>query len=174
MRLSRWLKKKRRKKMELKVDRKYKKSTYTISNLTVDGKWVCNVIEDRDRGLHQGMSLAQIKSIKIKSQTAIPSGRYRVTMKVVSPKFYQKAYYKDFCMGKLPRLLNVPGFDGILIHAGNIVTGLATAGMSAGCLLMGMNTIKGKLTQTRECFAKVYKMMEEADKKGEEIWVSIG
>lgn len=160
--------------MELRIDRKWKKGTYIISNLTVDGKWVCNVIEDRDRGLHQGMSLAQIKSIKIKSETAIPSGRYLVTMKVVSPKFYQKSYYKHFCMGKLPRLLNVPGFDGILIHAGNLSTGIATAGMSAGCLLMGMNTIKGKLTQTRECFEKVYKILLGAEKRGEEIWVNIG
>ena len=160
--------------MELKIDRKYKKDKYTISNLTIDGKWICNVIEDRDRGLHQGMSLAQIRSIKIKSETAIPSGRYLVTMKIVSPKFYQKTYYKHFCMGKLPRLLNVPGFDGILIHSGNTVTDRATAGMSAGCLLPGLNTVKGQLTQTRECFEKVYKILLEADKRGEPIWITVG
>lgn len=159
--------------MEIKVDRKYRKSTYTISNLTIDGKWICNVIEDRDRGLHQGMSLTQLKALKIKSETAIPSGRYLITMKIVSPKFYQKTYYKHFCMGKLPRLLNVPGFDGILIHAGNTATGIATAGMSAGCLLMGLNTIKGKLTKTKEYFELVYKILLEADKKGEPIWITI-
>lgn len=160
--------------MELKIDRKYKKSMYTISNLTIDGKWICNIIEDRDRGLHQGMSLTQIKSTKVKSETAIPSGRYLVTMKIVSPKFYQKAYYKHFCMGKLPRLMNVPGFDGILIHAGNTLTDRATAGMSAGCLLTGMNTIKGQLTQTRECFEKVYRMIAVAEKRGEQIWITVG
>lgn len=160
--------------MEIKIDRKYKKAAYTISNLTIDGKWICNIIEDRDRGLHQGMSLAQIKSIKVKSETAIPSGRYLVTMKIVSPKFYQKSYYKHFCMGKLPRLLNVPGFDGILIHAGNTVTDRATAGMSAGCLLPGLNTVKGQLTQTREYFERIYKMMSDADRRGEQIWIAIG
>lgn len=160
--------------MEIKVDRKYKKSSYIISNLTIDGKWICNVIEDKDRGLHKGMSLAQIKALKIKSETAIPSGKYNITMKVVSPKFSLKAYYKKFCNGKLPRLLSVPGFDGILIHAGNLTTGIATAGMSAGCLLVGMNTIKGKLTKTKECFEKVYKMLSDADKRGEAIRITIG
>lgn len=160
--------------MEIKVDRKYKKGQYTVSNLTIDGKWVCNVIEDKDRGLHQGMSLAQIKNLKIKSETAIPKGRYRVTMKVVSPKFYQKEYYKRFCGGKLPRLVNVPGFDGILIHAGNLTTGRATAGMSAGCLLPGMNTVKGVLTETKECFENVYRILAKADAKGEQIFIDVG
>ncbi len=160
--------------MELKVDRKYKKGTYTISNLFIDGDWVCNIIEDKDRGLHKGMSLAQIRSLKVKSKTAIPSGRYRVTMKVVSPKFSLKKYYMDFCGGKLPRVLDVPGFDGILIHAGNLNTGIATAGMSAGCLLTGMNTIKGGLTKTKEMFEYVYKILKEADDRGEEIWLRIG
>lgn len=160
--------------MEIVVDRKYKKASYTISNLIIDGDWVCNIIEDKDRGLHKGMSLAQIKSIKVKSQTAIPSGRYRVTMKVVSPKFSLKKYYMDFCGGRLPRLLNVPGFDGILIHAGNLTTGRATAGMSAGCLLTGMNTVKGALTQTKECFEKVYKLLLDADRRGEQITITIG
>lgn len=159
--------------MELLIDRRYKKWSYTISNLTVDGFWVCNIIEDRDRGLHKGMSLAQIRSLKVKSQTAIPSGRYRVTMKVVSPKFSQKKYYRDFCKGRLPRVLDVPGFEGILIHAGNLTTDLATAGMSAGCLLTGINTVVGALTQTKECFEKVYKLLLKADQKGEEIYLTV-
>ena len=70
--------------------------------------------------------------------------------------------------------MNVPGFDGILIHAGNTITNRATAGMSAGCLLTGMNTIKGQLTQTRECFEKVYRMLAVAEKRGEQIWITVG
>ena len=159
--------------MELRIDRRYKKGSYTISNLTVNDYWVCNIIEDRDRGLHKGMSLAQIRSLKVKSQTAIPSGRYRVTMKVVSPKFSQKKYYMDFCKGRLPRVLDVPGFDGILIHAGNLNTDLATAGMSAGCLLTGINTVVGALTKTKENFEKLYKMLLKADQKGEEIYLTV-
>ena len=106
-------------KMELIVDRKWKKQSYTISNLLVDGKWFCNVLEDTDRGLDDSMSVAKIKSLKKSGITAIPSGTYDVTLDVYSPKFGPKSFYKETCNGKLPRLLNVKGFDGILIHAGN-------------------------------------------------------
>ena len=58
--------------MELIVDRKWKKDTYTISNLTIDGKWFCNILEDTDRGLDDSMSVAEIKKLKKPSITAIP------------------------------------------------------------------------------------------------------
>ena len=160
--------------MILRVDRKYRKGAYTISNLTIDGKWVCNTIEDKDRGLHKNMSLSQIRNIKVKDMTAIPTGKYKITMNVVSPKFSKKKYYLDFCKGRLPRLLDVPGFDGILIHAGNLTTGRATAGMSSGCLLLGYNTEKGALTKTKECYEKVYKMLDAASRRKEEIFIVIG
>jgi hypothetical protein len=73
--------------MKIKVDRKYKKDTYTIGNLYVDGKWFCNTLEDRDRGLKQTDSLATIQSKKIYGETAIPTGKYRITLDVVSPKY---------------------------------------------------------------------------------------
>lgn len=50
--------------MELVVDRKWKKQSYTISNLTIDGKWFCNVLEDTDRGLDSSMSIAKIRELK--------------------------------------------------------------------------------------------------------------
>ena len=160
--------------MELILDRKYKKTTYCIGRLYVDGKFVCNTIEDRDRGLHKNMSLSQIRNIKVKDMTAIPTGKYKITMNVVSPKFSKKKYYLDFCKGRLPRLLDVPGFDGILIHAGNLTTGKATAGMSSGCLLLGYNTEVGALTKTKECYEKVYKMLDAAGRRKEEIIIEIG
>lgn len=102
--------------MKITVDRKYKKELYTISNLYVDGTWISNVIEDTDRGLKQTDSVASIKAKKVYAKTAIPSGTYKVTLDFTSPKFSKKEYYKKFCNGKVPRLCNVPGFDGILIH----------------------------------------------------------
>ena len=50
--------------MEIVVDRKFKKPTYTISNLTINGKWFCNVIEDTDRDLDNTMSPSYIRKIK--------------------------------------------------------------------------------------------------------------
>lgn len=154
-------------KMELIVDRKWKKQSYTISNLLVDGKWFCNVLEDTDRGLDDSMSVAKIKSLKKSGITAIPSGTYDVTLDVYSPKFGPKSFYKETCNGKLPRLLNVKGFDGILIHAGN------TDKDSAGCLLVGVNKVKGQVINSRETFKELYKLLKDKHDKGEKITIKI-
>ena len=50
--------------MEIKVDRKWKKEKYTIGRLYIDGEFICNTIEDTDRGLTQSMSEEEIKSKK--------------------------------------------------------------------------------------------------------------
>ena len=67
----------------------------------------------------------------------------------------------------MPRLLNVPGFDGILMHPGT------TALDSAGCIQEKKNTIKGKITQSKDTFAKLYKLMKAAVDKGELIEIEI-
>lgn len=154
-------------KMELVVDRKWKKQDYTISNLTIDGKWFCNILEDTDRGLDDSMSIAEIKKLKKPSITAIPRGTYEVTLDVISPRFCTKTFYKQVCNSRLPRLLNVKGFEGILIHAGN------TASNSAGCLLVGLNTVKGKVTSSQDTFTKLYKALKEGRDRGEKITIKI-
>ena len=93
--------------MELVVDRKWKKQSYTISNLTIDGKWFCNVLEDKDRNLDSSMSIAKIRELKKPSITAIPRGTYEITLDVISPKYSTNSFYKQVFDGKLPRLLNV-------------------------------------------------------------------
>lgn len=153
--------------MEIRTDRRYKKETYTISNLYVDDVWFCNVIEDRDRGLRSDHSLEYIRRVKVPAETAIPTGRYRVTLSVQSPKFSKKAKYA-WCKGYLPRVLGVPGFDGILMHAG------ATAADSAGCLIIGMNTEKGKVTSSMVTLKKLYEKMQAAVQAKETIWLTVG
>ena len=64
--------------MKLKLERKYFKDTYTIGNLYVNGKYFCDTLEDKDRGLDDSMSLEDIKSKKIYGQTAIPKGTYEI------------------------------------------------------------------------------------------------
>ena len=68
--------------MEIKVDRKWKKDTYTIGNLYINGKFFGNTLEDKDRGLKQTDSLAIIQSKKVYGETAIPTGRYEILMNV--------------------------------------------------------------------------------------------
>lgn len=153
--------------MELIVDRRWKKQSYTISNLTIDGKWFCNVLEDADRGLDNSMSIAKIRELKKPSITAIPKGTYEITLDVISPKYCTNSFYKQVCNGKVPRLLNVKGFEGILIHAGN------TDKDSAGCLLVGINLERGKVLKSQETFRKLYKMLSEAKLRGEYIQITI-
>ena len=153
--------------MNLKLDRRWKKATYTIGILYVDGVRFSETLEDRDRGLFQGDTLAQIKSLKVYGETAIPIGKYTVAMDILSPKYSAVKWYKDLCGGKMPRLLDVPGFEGILIHPGN------TALDSYGCVLVGRNTKVGMVTQSKDTFKKLYRKMKAAHDRGEKITITI-
>lgn len=152
--------------MQLKLKRIACKPHYSIGRLYIDGQYFCDTIEDRDRGLHDGMTEQEIRAIKVPSETAIPTGTYRITMNVQSPKFKVKAAYA-FCKGFLPRLLNVKGFDGILIHIGN------TAESSAGCILVGQNKVVGQVINSTKTFKKLYAVLDAANKKGEKISLTI-
>ena len=156
--------------MEINVNRTYKKDTYIIGNMYIDGKWFCNTLEDKDRGLTQDMTLDEIKTIKIPGTTAIPSGRYKVTLNVVSPKFSKYQFYKQICNGKVPRLLNVPGFDGILIH---VADGQKGAELVQGCIGVGLNKIKGGLLEGKATFSKLYSLLLSAQNKKEDIYINI-
>lgn len=101
--------------MELELRRIARKETYTIGKLSIDGEDFCDTIEDRDRGLSQEMPEHKIKEIKVYGQTAIPTGRYKVDMNTVSLRFKERSWAKPYD-GKLPRLIGVPGFEGVLIH----------------------------------------------------------
>lgn len=155
--------------MKLKVERKWKKATYTIGRLFVDGELFCNTLEDKDRGLVQAMPTGKINQIKVKGETAIPTGTYGVAMNIVSPKYSGIKWYKDLCKGMMPRLLSVKGYDGILIHPG----GSNGAKDTAGCILVGLNTQVGKLNKSRDTFKELYKLMKAAADKGEEISIEI-
>ena len=155
--------------MRLKVERRWRKDTYTIGILYVNGVRFCETLEDRDRGLTQQDSLDQIKSIKVYGETAIPTGTYRVAMNVLSPKYAAVPWYKALTGGKMPRLLDVPGFEGILIHPGGGNGALDTR----GCILVGRNTAVGKLTESKATFAKLYKRMRAAADRSEEITIEI-
>lgn len=139
--------------MEIKVKRIFKGSTYTIGHLYCDGEYLCDTIEDVDRGLTQEMTEEAIRKKKIYAKTAIPFGSYKLTINVVSPKFSKKEYYKNFCDGRLPRILGVKGFDGILIHRG------ISEKNSAGCIIVGYNKLKGQLVDSQKAFELLYKRL---------------
>ena len=142
--------------MEIKVIRKYKKDTYTIGTMLVNGVWFGDTLEDCDRGLRQDMSLSQLKKMKKYGITAIPTGRYEVKS-YFWPK-YRKIY---------PLLLNVPAYTGILIH------GLQNASQSLGCIGVGENKKKGEIQKSQEYVRRLTQMLLDAEQKGEKTYITI-
>lgn len=154
--------------MELTLRRIAKRPTYTIGRLYINGVKFCDTLEDRDRGLTQDMPLEDIKKIKVPNKTAIPAGTYPITMNIISPRLSRQIFYRQNCDGgRVPRLLNVPGYDGILMHVGN------TAAHSSGCILVGENNKVGMVLNSKDTFLKLYKLLKQAALKGEKITITI-
>ena len=95
--------------LELYLDRRWKKDTYTIGVLSITDRRLkfSETCEDKDRGLKQTDTIAKIKELKVPGETAIPKGTYKVTLDIVSPKYAAVAWYWQLCRGKMPRLLSV-------------------------------------------------------------------
>ena len=135
--------------MKLRLVRRFKGDTYTIGSLSVNGEKFCDTLEDRVRDLAGGES-------KVPGETAIPEGRYRVIVNR-SPKFGRD----------LPRLLDVPQFEGVLIHRGN------TAEDSAGCILVGENKVKGKVINSTPYEERLVALCKAALAGGETIEIEV-
>lgn len=149
---------------------------YCIGHLYLvkDGKstYLCDTIEDVSRGLSQLLSEEENRAKKVPKQTAIPVGRYRVALGVQSPKFSQASYaggfYHDYNGGYVPRLLNVPAFEGILIHAGT------NENSSAGCIIVGENKVVGAVVNSRKTWLRLMeKHFTPCRKRGEACYITI-
>ena len=145
--------------MNLELKRIFKGKDYTIGRLFIDGKYFCDTLEDPVRQLDSADD-------KIYSKTAIPAGKYKISMSVVSPKYSIRKSY-NWCGGRLPRLLDVPFFEGILIHSGN------TPDHTAGCILVGENKVKGQVINSMNTLKNLWAKLNVADEFGEEIWIDI-
>jgi hypothetical protein len=152
--------------MELKLKRIALRDTYTIGRLYINDIYECDTLEDRVRDINKDGDLNDFGEGKVYGKTAIPYGRYEITMKVQSPKYSQRASYA-WCKGYLPRLLNVPHFDGILIHAGN------TSEDSHGCVLCGENKVKGQVINSMATLKRLIPILKHASDSGEKIWITI-
>ena len=134
--------------MELRLKRIAKRDAYTIGRLYIDEKYFCDTLEDRVRDLS--------KEPKIKGQTAIPTGRYRIYL-TYSPRFKRI----------LPLLDNVPQFSGVRIHRGN------TAKDTEGCILVGYNREVGKVLDSAATEQRLMAILQNAANKGEQIYITI-
>lgn len=148
--------------MKLLLRRIFKGPRYTIGKLFINGVYECDTLEDQDRGLTSQMSLEEIKAKKVYGVTAIPTGTYSINMTTVSPKFKDRAWAKPY-KGILPRLENVKGYEGVLIHVGN------KAEDTLGCILVGENRIKGQVVNSTACFYALMTVLLKAKNAGEGI-----
>jgi hypothetical protein len=146
--------------MEIVLTRRWQGNASTLGTLTVNGGAHHFILEDKDRGLDSKMSLDEIAHLKVKKETAIPTGRYQV---IVS----HSTRFKRLT----PRLVNVPGYSGILIHPGNRIRN------TEGCLLPGLtNFIEDKeycVGQSKTAFERLFGKILDAHKRREEIWITI-
>lgn len=148
--------------MEITVERKWKRDGYTIGTLSIDdkrlgdGKHYCCTLEDTDRGLDSKMPTNKLLFMKRPHITAIPTGRYEVTL-TYSPHFHRT----------LPLLNNVPGYSGVRIHPGN------TAADTDGCILVGENTAKGRVNKSQYWFTLVMMEISRTIDKGGKVFITI-
>ncbi len=157
--------------MELKLYRKYKKSTYTIGKFYISGKYFCDTIEDKDRGTTLDMPLSELKAKKVYGKTAIPRGKYIVAF-TVSEKFKNRTWAKPYG-GKVPLLVNAKtgkedyGYSGVRIHPYNC------AEESLGCVALGENKVVGKVINSTAWFTRFMELYYSAYKKGEKVTLEI-
>lgn len=119
-------------------------------------EWFCNTMEPTARKLTSRMPQTVIRRHKIIGKTAIPTGRYRILI-TRSRRFGRW----------LPLLLNVKGFEGIRIHAGNKPED------TKGCILLGFNHRKGYVLNSTQCVQQLMRRMTEAMEKGERVFVEV-
>lgn len=151
----------------VRLKRIARRATYTIGHLYIDGRYVCDTLEPADRGLTQKMSLAEILRKKVPGKTAIPTGLYRLDFNTVSPKFKDRSWAKPYG-GRVPRILGIPGFDGVLFHPGT------TAADTSACPLVGENKAVGKVLNSQKTFARLMEdYFELARKNGDSVWLSV-
>lgn len=140
--------------MELLVTRTKRTGISTIGELSIDGVKKYFTLEDTERGLTSDMSLDEIKAIKVKGKTAIPTGRYKVTK------------YKSPTRGWCLLLHDVKGFSMIEIHVGNYATD------TEGCLLVGMGVAHDMVTSSKAAIKELYATVFPVLENGGEVWIT--
>lgn len=142
--------------INLFVDRIWRQPTYTIGRFGVGDKVLCNTLEDIDRDLNKDGDLEDPGECKVYGETAIPYGRYPVTV-TYSPKLKRD----------LPLIMDVKHFTGIRIHR------VSTARGTLGCVGVGENTAKGRLTNGEYWENKITAMIKAYIAAGEKVYINI-
>jgi len=120
--------------VEILIKRLHKTENSTIGELTINGRFECFTLEDRER------------EVKIKGETAIPKGTYKVIIN-------QSNRFKRL----LPLLIDVKNFEGVRIHPGN------SNHDTEGCILVGLTRSRDYISKSRKAFERLFAKMQEAN-----------
>ncbi len=142
--------------MKLRLKRVALNETYTIGKLYINDEYFSDVLEDKVRDFNKDGDLLDKGETKVYGKTAIPYGTYEIVL-TFSNRFKKI----------LPLIENVPGFSGVRIHPGN------TAQDTEGCLLVGINSEKGKVTRSIATFKKLMVRLVDAEEMKETILITI-
>jgi hypothetical protein len=115
----------------------------------VDRLFFGETLEDKDRHLEAGGE-------KVYGDTAIPRGRYRVTL---TPSVRFKRV--------LPEVHDVPGFTGIRIHGGNKESD------TLGCPLLGQTRTATGIANCKGVNDRLYVTLLAAEQRCEEVWLEV-
>jgi hypothetical protein len=138
--------------MLLEVRREPSPQSCTPGTLYIDGQFECFTLEDVVREVPQ----EAVEKWKVAGETAIPSGIYEVIV-TMSAHF-----------GKLlPLLLNVPGFEGVRIHSGNV------AADTEGCILVGNRRASAAVLGSRIAFRALFAKIQAALGRNESVHIRI-
>jgi hypothetical protein len=141
--------------MELKILRTKFYDNRTIGQLYINEDFFCFTLEDKMREV-QGQP---VEKWKVKEETAIPQGRYRVQLQV-SLRFGPDTI----------SVLSVPGFVGVRVHSGN------TDKDTEGCPLLGYKLTDKDIIQygtTKPAVADLKLKIKEAINNKEEVWITV-
>lgn len=142
--------------MEILLQRDTFTDKSTTGKLYIDGIFQCYVLEDKDRGLNDSMSLNEINDRKVYGETCIPYGKYEIKI-TMSGRFKRD----------LPILLNVKGYEGIRIHTGN------TDADTHGCLLPCSSVSKDKGIGSTIAFNQLFEKIKSELKSSKRVFINI-
>ena len=120
--------------------------------LDADGVRLVHTLEDEVREV----AGEPVSKWKVKAQTAIPAGRYRVI----------REDSNRFGKGTLT-LLDVEGFIAIRMHGGN------TEADTEGCPLLGMNKSASGISNCAPAVQKIKDIVIAAEAENEQVWLTV-
>ena len=140
--------------MNLTLQRTHATGPATFGKLFADGAFLCYTLEDEVREIPG----EPVQAWKIHGVTAIPTGRYLVTLED-SPKFGPDTLTVN----------QVVGFIGVRMHAGN------TTKDTEGCPLLGLAIYGGGIVggTSRPAVDLVKHAVKQAWAGGEQVWMEV-